>query len=281
MWVTMAAHPPLLPKPLQPKPSTFPPPDPTNKPETLRPATSNSLQALGFIPEMIKKPYSTSRHGLAPATNLTLVQHKGLGSRDVFLSLFSFLAEGPQADVILQQDPPSSKGFLPSFSGFKSFAPPVARPRVACYLSLNFLQRFAVLPFFPPETDDFMALDFFTPQGCFGRNFPHFRIGNAYARPSSPHPHSVSPKSSFLDLEYPYLVAGDFNIHNAATNPSRLLSAKEENESAPYFDRATDLGFTLLNTPGVYTRFPFTGIHRPCAIYLAFANPHMFPAFRS
>jgi len=208
---------------------------------------------------MIKKPHYTTRHGLAPATNLTLVQHNSLGSWDVFLSLFSSLAEGPPIDVVLLQDPPSSRGFLPSFSGFKSFAPPVARPRVACYVSLQFSQKFATLPFFPPETDDFMAIDVFTPQGCFGTSSPRFRIGNAYARPLSPHPHSVTPESSLEDLQYPYLVAGDFNIHNAAADPTRLLSTKEENESAPYFDRATDLGFTLLNPQAYTLGFPSPG----------------------
>ena len=230
---------------------------------------------------MIKIPCSTSRHRRAPATSLTLVQHNGLGSWDVFLYLFSSLAEGPPVHVVLLEDPPSSKGFLSSCAGFKSFAPPVARPRVACYASLNFLQKFAVLPFFPPETDDFMALDVFPPQGCFGSNFPRFRIGNAYARPLPPYPHSVSPETALRGLDYPYLGTGDFNIHNAATDPSRLLSAREDNQSAPYFDKATDLGFTLLNFPGIFTRFPFTGTHRPSVIDLAFANPHMFPAFRS
>ena len=148
-------------------------------------------------------------------------------------------------------------------------------------MALSFLQKFALLPFFPPETDDFIALDVFTPPGCFGSSFPRFRIGNVYARPLPPNPHSVSPGTALQNLEYPYLVAGDLNIHNAATDPSRLLSAREENESAPYFDLATDLGFTLLNTPGIYTRFPFSGTHRPGAIDLPFANPHMFPAFRS
>jgi len=176
----------------------------------------------------------------------------------VFLSLFSSLTEGPPVDLVVLQDPPSSKGFLPCYAGFKSFAPPVARPRVACYVSLNFLQKFAVLQFFPPETDDFMALDVFTPQGCFGSNSPRFRIGNAYARPLPPNPHSVAPETALRDLEYPYLVAGDFNIHNAATDPSRLLSAREESESAPYFGLATDLGLTLLNPRHLYT----VSIHR-------------------
>jgi len=151
---------------------------------------------------------------------------------------------------------------------------------VASYVSLNFLQQFAVLPFFPPETDDFMALDVYTLKGCFGQNFPRFRIGNSYARPLPPAPHSVSPETALPLFDFPYLVAGDFNIHNAASDPSRLLSSKEEKDSAPYFRRASDLGYTLLNTPGIYTRFPFSGNHRPSTIDLAFANPYAFPAFR-
>ena len=192
---------------------------------------------------------------------------------------FPPLQSSSHVDMVLLQHPPSSKGFLPSFHGFKSFAPSIAGPRVACYVTQKFLQGCAVLPLFPPETDDLMALDVFTLKGCFGLKFPRFRIGNSYARPLPPAPHSVSPESSLLDLEYPSLVAGDFNIHNAASDPSRLLSSKEAKESAPYLNPATDLGYTLLNTPGVYTRFPSAGTQRPSAIDLVFANPHIFSAF--
>jgi len=150
---------------------------------------------------------------------------------------------------------------------------------VACYISQNLLRKFTILPPFTLETDDFIPLDVSTLQGCFGTNFPTLTIGNAYARPLPLLPHSVSPQSSLLVVDHPYLVAGKFNVHNPATNPSRLLSSKEEKQSAPYFDRATDLGFTLLNTPGVYTRFPFLGTHRPSTIDLAFVNPPMFSAF--
>jgi len=96
------------------------------------PAASNSLSPFGPSPEIINSPDTTSCQGLAPADELTLVQQNSLGSWDVFLSLFSSLTEGPPPDMVLLQDPLSSKGFLPSFSGFKSFAPPVGRPRVAC-----------------------------------------------------------------------------------------------------------------------------------------------------
>jgi len=103
------------------------------------------------------------------------------------------MTEGPPVDIVLLQDPHSSTGFLHSLSGFKSFAPPVARPRVACYVSQKFLQESAVLPFFPPEIEEFMVLDVFTAQGCFGTKFPRVKIGNSYARPLPLAPHSVSP----------------------------------------------------------------------------------------
>jgi len=199
---------------------------------------------------MMNKPCATARQGLAPATNLTVIQHNSLGSWVVFLSLCSSLPEGPPTDMVLLQDPPSSKGFRPSFLGFKSFTPPVGRLRVACYVSQDLMRRFAVLPSFPPETDDFMTLEVSTPEGCFGTNFPCFTIGNAYARRLPPSPRSVSPESSFVDLEHPYLIAGDCNMQNAATDPSRLLSSKEETESAPYFDRAPDLWLHPPQHPG-------------------------------
>jgi len=126
-----------------------------------------------------------------------------------------------------------------------------------------------------------MTLDIFTPQGPFGTNSARFTICNAYARPLPPFPHSVSPDASHLELLHPYLVAGEFNIHNTATDPFRLLSWKEESESAPYFDPASDLGLTLVNTRGVYPWFTPSGAHRPSTIDLLSVNVHMTAAFRS
>jgi len=125
-----------------------------------------------------------------------------------------------------------------------------------------------------------MALDTYTPQGCFGSTFPRCSIGNAYTRPINRPSRLGLPETSCVNYPFPYLVAGDFNIHNPAVNPFRILSSREERESVPYFDEATDLSFSLLNTRGIYTRFPFSGPHRRSPIDLAFANPLMFPAFR-
>ena len=161
----------------------------------------------------------------APVRKLTLVQHNSLGSWDVFLSLFNSFVGFSPVDIVLIQDPPVARGFTPSFAGFKSFAPPVPKPRVACYVSLSFCKRYTLLPSFPPETEDVMFLNVFTPGGCYGFSAPSFRIGNAYShhldRPLSCH--TVSPDVALEDLDIPYLVAGDLNIHNPASDQSELF----------------------------------------------------------
>ena len=125
-----------------------------------------------------------------------------------------------------------------------------------------------------------MALEIHTANGPFGSTFPRFRIGNAYTRPVNSPFRSFSQETSLPNLDFHYLVAGNFNIHSPAAGPFRVLSPNEETESAPFFTRASDIGFYLLNTPGTYTCFLFSGSHTPSAIDLAFANPHMLPAFR-
>jgi len=128
---------------------------------------------------MLNNPPSSSCQGLAPANWLTHLQQNSLGSGDVFHSLDSFLVESPLADRVLLPDPRFSKGFLPGLSGFEPFSPPSPRPKVACYVSPRFLQLFSVLPVFFPKSEDFMALELYRPQGCFGSLFSRSRIGNA------------------------------------------------------------------------------------------------------
>ena len=106
--------------------------------------------------------------GQAPGLQVSIIQHNSLGSQDVVLSLFGSLVGTLHADIVLLQDPPSSKGFLPRFTGFKSFAPTTARPRVAIYVSLRFCARYNILSGFFDDTADVMYLDIYNPDGCFG-----------------------------------------------------------------------------------------------------------------
>ena len=61
----------------------------------------------------------------------------------------------------------------------------------------------------------------------------------------------------------------------------RALSDREFHLSSPYFDAALDCLYILLNTPGVYTRFPFDTITRPSVLDLSFANLSAAPLVTS
>ena len=184
---------------------------------------------------MINRTKPSHPTGQAPGPRTTIVQHKSLGSWDVFLSLFESLVGSLHTDIVLLQDPPSSKGFLPRFTGFKSFAPPVPRPRVAIYVSLSFCLQYTILPGFHDDTSDTMYLDIYTPEGCFNTSAPKFRINNVYARVDGGHACTVSPETAFQQVDFPYLVTGDFNIHNPASDPLCVFSYAEELESAPFY----------------------------------------------
>ena len=199
----------------------------------------------------------------------------------MFLSLFNSFVGLPPVDIVLLQDPPSRKGFLPSFTGFKFFCPPTPRPAVAFYVSLSFLSIYTLLPVHLLLSSEVFHLDVYTPTGCFGADSTKFRLTNVYSRSLPGSTKSVGPSITLPDVNFPCLVARDFNIHNHAVDPLRVTTRSEEKASAPYFNRATDLAYSLLNTPGVYTRFPLSGTFRPSAIDLAFANPLIRPAFQS
>ena len=112
-----------------------------------------------LVSVMINNSFPNGK-GPAPITTLlSIVQYNCLGSWDVFLSIFeSFRGATTYPSLVFLQDPPVNKAHLPSFNGFKSFFPPVRKPRVAAYVHLSFLASFSVLPRFK-GVDDVLALD--------------------------------------------------------------------------------------------------------------------------
>jgi len=217
----------------------------------------------------------------APAF-LSIVQHNRLGSWNVFLSLFeSFKATTTYPSIVLLQEPPVNKAHLPSFNGFKSFFPPVRKPRVAAYVHVSFLSNYTVLPRFK-GVDDVLSLDISSDEPLFGTAFHSFKIINAYSTNTVDHRvHSVSPEVLFPDRGFPLLVLGDLNIQNPLSDPLRHFSHREISCSTPYFEKAAESGFALLNPPGEYTRFPLVGNARPSVIDLTFANPPLLPIIKS
>ena len=206
----------------------------------------------GFVPGMTNSPPTfrcTKR--LATCQGITLVQHHSLGSWDVFLSLVNSFVGLPPVDIVMLQDPPSRKGFLPSFADFKSFCPPSLKPAVAFYVSLSFLSFYTVLPVASSASAEVFHLDIYTPSGCFGTPSPKFTLTNVYSCSLPGSVKSVDQTEALPAVDFPCQVAGDFNIHNRAVDPLRVITRFEEKASTPYFDRATDLAYSLLNTSGV------------------------------
>ena len=201
----------------------------------------------------------------------------------MFLSLFnSFASANAPPDIVCLQDPPVWRSRLPSFTSFASFHASTAgncKPRVTFYVSTTLLARATVLPAFFDRLD-VAALDFYG-SGLFGGSFPQFRILNIYnLRANSPSCMTVSPVVSFPEIDFPLLAVGDFNIHHPLSDPLRAHSSDELGFSFPYFSRASELGCELLNTPGVYTRFPLGGIAQPSVTDLFFASPLLAPYCR-
>ena len=221
--------------------------------------------------------------GPAPAPAfLSIVQHNCLGSWNVFLSLFELFREATTYPaIVLLQDPPVNKAHLPSFTGFKSFFPPVSKPRVAAYVHMSFLSTYTVLPKFK-EVDNVLALDISSNEALFGTGFHSFRVINAYSTNTVDHRvYSVSPEVLFPDLGFPLLVIENLNIHNPLSDPLRNFSYREIASSTPYFEKAAESGFALLNPLGEYTRFPLVGKARPSVIDLALANAPLHPLVKS
>ena len=67
-----------------------------------------------------------------------------------------------------------------------------------------------------------MALDVHTPSGLFDSNHHVLRIYNGYSTNGfSSNIRTVAPEQMFPELDFPCLVAGDFNIHNPLSDPLR------------------------------------------------------------
>jgi len=195
----------------------------------------------------------------------------------VFLSLlgsFTELAQPPS--IVALQDPPVYRGKLPSFNSFTVFSPPTSggcKPRVAVYVYGSFLSTVSLLPRFFGR-GDVMALDLITPNGFFNPSSTGFTIINSYStKGRANNTRSVPPDIMFPASPLPTLTLADFNIYHPTADPLRTFKEDVIATSAPYFDRAMDLGFSLLKTPGVFTRFSMSLIGRPGVLDLAFACP--------
>jgi len=178
------------------------------------------------------------------------------------------------------QDIPLWRNCPAVFRNYECFFPPATdsyQPRAATYVHERLLRVISILPLFF-ERGDLMAVNFHSPEGLCDTSHYLFDLYNAYSIPNG-HSRSVSPVDLFPQHDFPTLVLGDLNIDHFVSDPTRLLSGYDQFLSYPYFDRASAQLFSLLNTLGVYTRFPFTSNHSPAVLDLSFANSALLPYF--
>jgi len=192
----------------------------------------------------------------------------------VFLLLFGLFTQLTQPpSIVALQDPPVYRGKLPSFNLFTAFSPPTnggCKPRVAFYVYSSFLSTVSLLPRFFGR-GDVMALDLFTPDGFFNPSTTGFTLVNSYSiKGRLSNTRSVPQEIIFPVSALPTLTLGDLNIHHPTADPLRTFKEDEIATASPYFDRAMELGFTLLKVPGVLTRFSMSLIGRPCILDVAF-----------
>jgi len=108
------------------------------------------------------------------------------------------------------------------------------------------------------DRGDLMAMNFHSNNSPFKSAFTVFRIYNAYSTiTGSTSQHILTPEDLFPTHTSPSLTVSTLNINHHLSNPTRLLSHFELNVSSQYFEIVADRLYILLNTPGVFTRFPF------------------------
>jgi len=125
-----------------------------------------------------------------------------------------------------------------------------------------------------------MGIELFTHDGFFDPCMVGFTILNSYStKGRSNNTRSVSADLIFLNFSTPVLTLCNLNIHQPTADPLRTFKEDELATTVPYFNRATELGYSLLNTPGVYTRLSMSLVSRPGVIDQAFACPLLTPYF--
>jgi len=184
--------------------------------------------------------------------------------------------------LVAIQDHPSRRSVLLTFPGFLFFAPPPpGRPLVAICVSQTLNQHLSCSTVFH-DSSEMLSVDVCSPEGLFGSPHRSLRVISVYLlHTNRPPDRSIPPERLFFFLSYPHLILGDFNLHQPLADPCRSLSEREFTISARYPDVAFDVPYHLLNTPGVYTQFPFDTISRPAVLDLAFANTAFSPLVSS
>ena len=127
-----------------------------------------------------------------------------------------------------------------------------------------------------PCIEDVLYLRVFAKSGRLVGLSQSVRIVNTYNRHTA-EGLTVPADALFGETIEPTLVVRDLNIHMAMTDSIRDLSSSERRMGEHYMRTAALQGYTILNTPGIHTRFLDNLMtHRPSTIDYSLANASMF-----
>ena len=234
------------------------------------------------MPRTLRCPAGPLQSGGNPPFDfLHVAQYNCIGSLIVFQSFFQDMVTKPhRPSFVLIQEPPLVRGTVPSFTGFTCFCPPLplGNPRVATYIDSTVARGLTVVAT-PPTSSLIIEVTLSSSLGICMPSQKVLRLINVYNHPRAAActARRFDPMEIFPPGPAAMLVAGDFNLHHYSSDPSRQVSRREYLASDPFFSEADQKGFTLLNTPGIYTRFPLSGIGRPAVLDLAFASESLTP----
>ena len=128
-----------------------------------------------------------------------------------------------------------------------------------------------------PMEEDVLYLRIFAKEGRLVGNGRSLGLVNVYNRVVDGG-NTVSLETAFVETNEPTLVVGDMNCHTAFTDPLRELGHGERRRGELYMRTAALNGYNILNTPGVYTRFPDNPeLHRPSVLDYTLANAALLP----
>lgn len=151
-----------------------------------------------------------------------------------------------------------------------SSLPASKKIRVSTYVRKDFteLVSFRVLNF---SFDSLLVISFEAISFCLVRGWKEFILTNVYNTPSR-EGMVVAPERLFHDFDCLSFVCGDFNVHTIYTDPLKEINPGERRLGELFFRVATVKKHTIINEPGIHTRFPNRDDHRPSCIDYTLAN---------
>jgi len=150
---------------------------------------------------------------------------------------------------------------------------------MAFYVFRSLIDMTTITPIFMGRSD--IATHEITAPSLFGTTHARFHIINCYSVwGKTITERRVAPTLALPLSSFPTLVVGDFNIHHPSADLLRKDNYSELKASFPYFSRAAEYAYTLLNMPGVHTRFPLYRSSRFAFLNRAFVSPALVPFFQ-